>query len=299
MNREAEIPALFFEQAACSTVRASPPFIRKYAHYMHQSGRFYFEQGLLRNAIYCLGTSYQIYEKPNWPEILINLCDLLGNALAAINELEFSFTFYKKLLEVSIEFPGESKQDIFLQVFLKSAEKLKCSIISETNPFAPEKKSRLQELLRLDSLLNVKHETVELFTSQDEIYCNNEKTLYIGKYDLLLTREQIIHQNETSDMPDGDLPTIEELYNHTQTWMTLGKMLDGDLTNPHFNSLNAKQKIREEILRDLWFYDEKQQKRKAILYTKRKRNVYAMESLFIKFRCRNPLSVFLIIITQV
>ncbi len=290
LTREAELPAVFLEQTAFATVRSTPPLLRKFAHYMIYAGTLYLEQGLIQNAIYCLGISYQVYEKPNWPETLINLCSMLGSALADANDLENSFVFYKKLLEVSIGFRGEGKQEAFLQLFLKAAERLRAHILAENNPFVTDKKEKLKEVLQMHSLLKIQSETVEIFTAQDELYCNDDKRLYIGKYDMAQLKERGLLQIEQAEA-EGEAVSNEGVYNKSQSWLTLGKMIEGDMSNPFENSVNPKQRAREELLRDLWFYDERQSKRKAILYTKKRRFVYAMEPIYLKFRCRNPISV--------
>eukprot|EP01022_Parablepharisma_sp_SALTPOND_P008445 TRINITY_DN136028_c0_g1_i1.p1 TRINITY_DN136028_c0_g1~~TRINITY_DN136028_c0_g1_i1.p1 ORF type:complete len:1040 (+),score=107.72 TRINITY_DN136028_c0_g1_i1:896-4015(+) len=287
VTREAELPALLMEQAAFSTIKDASPLMRKFAHYMVFAGTFYFDQGFIHNAIYCLGISYHIYEKPNWPETLIYLCNKLGSALADANDLEHSFIFYKKLLDVSITWRGEGRQDIFLQVFLRAAEKLKNSVMDETNPFLQDKKEKLKEVLQMHTLLKIIPESLELFTSQDQIYCNDERRLFHGKYDMAQLKD--LRQIQLEMAEEDEEVSTEGVYNNSQSWMALGKMLDGDLSNPFENSMNPKQKAREEMLRDLWFYDEKQPKRKAIMYCKRKRFVHALEPIFVKFVCKNPL----------
>jgi len=288
VTREAEFPALLLEQAAFSTIKDSQPLLRKFAHYMVYAGTFYFDQGFTHNAIYCLGTAYNIYEKPNWPESLIYLCNRLGSALSDAGDLENSFIFYKKLLDVSINSRGEGRQDIFLQVFLRAAEKLKQSVLMSTNnPNTQEKAKKLKEILNMNTILRIQPESFELFTSQDQIYCNEERRLYKGRYDMAQLKD--MHQLMLERAEENEEISTEGIYNNSQSWLALGKMLEGDLTNPYENSTNPKQKAREEMLRDLWFYDEKQPKRKAILYSKKKRFVHAGEPIFVKFICRNLL----------
>ena len=198
--------------------------------------------------------------------------------------------FYKKVLDVSIGFRGEGKQELYLQAFLKAAERLKTHWLTDTNPFVGDRKERLKETLQMHSLLIVQPDTVELFMAQDEIYCNDKKRLYINKYDIPHKMGKMLARDAEEEDEEAN---IENLYNKPQNWFMLAKMIDGDLANPFENSTNQKQKLREELLRDVCFYDERVPKRKAILYTKRKRFVHAMEQVYIKFRCKNPISVLL------
>jgi len=302
--REAEASAVFLEQAAFTVLKYS--FVRKFIQYVVYAGTYYAEQGFVRNQIYCLEVAYALYEKANWPKSLIYICDLLGAAYAEIEKLEQSFNFYKKAIEISIEWKTAKSQDNHYKAFLNIAEKIKKKFTkppteqeettkeSNINPIKDkaeetnkeetimEQDIKLKTILQMNSLLIILKETLEFFLSQDQIYCNDKQRLYRQAYDLA---ERHVKNENVVEKYD------EMVYNRTHLWMTLGKLMDGNLADPFDNSLGEAQIAREEGLRDLLFYDIKHPEQKAMLYTRKKRIVHAGESVYLKFFCKNPLSV--------
>jgi len=268
--RERELAAILLEQAAFCNIRDPYPRLRKFAHYMIHAGVFYFDQMLVENAIFCLRTSYRFYEKPNWPESLIYLCSKLGNALTSNNDLENSFIFYRKLLQITIDWKEESK-DIFLKLLLQSGEKLKAKIIEDSS--IENKEEEIKRLLNMHNSLEILPNSIEIFTSQDQIYCNDQSKLFAGAYD----KAQIIYKQEQID--DNEKKTEGEP-NNPQTWFVLGKMIDKNLSNPS-----------EEMLKDLLFFDEREPRRKITMYCENERFVHVSEAILLKFVCKNPLGV--------
>lgn len=274
--REGELAAVLLEQTAFCNVREPVPRLRKFAHYMVYAGTFYFEQALVGNAVFCLGTSYRVYQKPNWPQSLVYLCSRLGNALLTADDLEHSFIFYRKLLQVAIDWKGES-QDAFLKLFLQSADRLKGKIMADESLSAEAKQERARQVLHMHNSLEISLNSVELFAAQDQVYCNDKNRLFAGLYDkpLIAYRQE---QTEEENLAEGEP-------NNAQEWQSLGKMFDSS-SGLGEDTLDPQ---REETLRDLLFYDERVPKRKAAMYCTTPRVLHASEPLLLKVVCKNPL----------
>lgn len=265
---EKEVPGLFSEQSAFELIKSSAPSVRRLARNLMHAGNYYLEQALSNNALNCSMISYCLYKKAGWPGVLISICKSLAKAYANVNNYQEEFEFYRRLLKIAMQWKFEGDYDSYLKALLTAAEKFK-----STTTLPPEE---INHILQTDSLLEINGKTVGVFTSQDKLYSNVEAMLYHKQFDLPTT-------------PVLKLPSPEGVYNTPQTWMTLGKMIDGDLSNPYDNSVDTKQKLKEEKLRDLRFYDEQYTPSKTILYTKRKRFVYANEYIYLSFQCKNPL----------
>ncbi len=260
--KESEAAALLLEQAAYAVIKADPPRLRLFAKHMFAAGEVYLDRGLLNNCVHSLGISYCLYEKSEWPELLARLYCLLGRAFERLQDVPKSYWFYKKLLELTIASPYLAEYDHAetLQQFLTAASRLKrtqtnCAEGGEQKEFA------------VHSLIQVCNDSFELFAPQDRL-CSN-------------TRDPLKCEEERN----------LGKYNRSQTWLSLGKMLDGDLSGVNEKSKNPKQKAREERLRDLTFWDETVPRRRVFMYTRKRRFVHAMEPIYLKFRCRNAISV--------
>ena len=280
ISSEIGVFPLFLEQGAFTIIKNQTQLLRKFSSNLADAGSVYSSQDFTRNAIYCFGTCYFIYRRTQWPEIVINLCLSLARILHKVNLIEQSFIFYKRLMEMSITYHFEGSH---LQALMHTAEELtrKVNNCSST----PGDKARVKEILKMNTILKINPQSIEFFTTQDQICCNNKCLLFKDEFD-----KSQFHDTRVPDKTQKE-ENIDKVYNNAQSWILIGKIIDGDLSNTYENSLNVKQKLREELLRDLWFYDEKYADRKAVLYCKKKRFVYAIEPILIKFVCKNPLHV--------
>ena len=172
-SRESELSGLFLEQSAFTLLNSNAPSIRKFAKYILYAGTLYTNQSLSLNAIYCLATSYYIYEQASWPEILIYICNCLGKSFASINDLKRSFSFFKKLFETSIQWSKREQQSLHLEIFLNSASRLKSSV-------GDDYKS-VEDIFQMNDLLLVYSRSVTIYTNQDRICSNNSETPYYNQ----------------------------------------------------------------------------------------------------------------------
>ena len=265
-NTDIQLHALLLEQAAIATIKSSPLLIRKFTKDMMTAGIVYSYNGLNYNAIFCLHFAFSLYEKINWPGILICICKYLSKSLETIDHSHLAFPFYKRLIEVLIEWPNEGNQNTYFQSFINSAIKHKAQLDKEL----------IHKRFEMNMLLHIFLDSVVIFTEQDKMDSNVKELLSYKGFDIVqpLTRGYI----------------REGKYNTPQLWITLRKMIDGDIESRFENNRNTKQMLREEELRDLYFYDERSSGKRVILYTKKKRFVYVNEKIYLRFVCKNPLA---------
>jgi len=264
--KEAEAPGLLTEQAAYALINSSTASIRKFSRYLMFAGNYYLNQALFNNAIHCLVISYFLYKKSNWPEVLASISNSIAHAFSNVNNYRQEFAFFRRLLDVITFWNIEINQEYHLNSLVNAAEKLKST--------AELSLEEVNKILQMNNL--VKISVVGILAAQDKIYSNVESILFNKCYDM-------------PKKPELKLSSPKGVYNIPQLWMTLGKMIDGDLSNPYEDSKDPKHKLKEERLRDLWFYDEKYTQTRTILYTKKKRFVYALEHVYLSFQCKNPL----------
>ena len=284
---EDELPCILYQQAALCHASNPSLSIRKCLQCLFNAGIWYAHRKFYENAIYCLNISYKFYVKSNWPGILICICIQLGNSLLAIKHFEEAFEYHKKALNVSIEWKVIEEHKRIFKLFIETAKILKESILSDSKLSESDKTKRIKEIIKMDTLIDIELKSVEIFTPQDQMYSNDPNRLFFGTYDMA----KITYKKAYFEMTEEDLAqTTEGVPNNTQSWITLGKLIDADLNEPIEYSTDPVQIKREEKLRDLYFSDEKHPKRKALMYCNKKRIVHAFETIIIKFSCTNPLN---------
>eukprot|EP00826_Nyctotherus_ovalis_P051980 TRINITY_DN6535_c0_g2_i1.p1 TRINITY_DN6535_c0_g2~~TRINITY_DN6535_c0_g2_i1.p1 ORF type:complete len:495 (-),score=157.48 TRINITY_DN6535_c0_g2_i1:42-1526(-) len=283
---EAELSCLLYEYAGLYSARSL--LVRKFGLYTVHAGTHYLKTKCIDNSVYCLELCYKLYERANWPEILLSICTHLAKALEEAKNYTRSFDFHKKLLQVSVSWAISEPQEAFFKALVESAKQLRASIVGSSEFGGEEKMQRAKEYAQMHDLFEIHLNSVEIFTPQDQLYCNDINKLFFGTYDMA----QIVYKKTRFELTEEDLAqSVEGVANMPQSWTTLGKMLDEDLNDPIENSDDPKTVRREEKLRDLHFNDEKHPKKKILLYSEKKRFVYINEPLIIKFECRNPFNV--------
>lgn len=286
VGHEAELSCLLYEHAALCSARSL--LVRKFALHMGHAGTHYLRTKCIDNSIYCLELCYKLYERANWPEILLNTCTHLAKALEEAKNYSRSFDFHKKLLQISVAWAISEPQEVFFKALVESAKQLRASVVAGSEFAGEERAQRAKECAQMHDLFEIHLNSVEIFTPQDQLYCNDINKLFFGTYDMA----QIVYRKTRFELTEEDLAqSVEGVANMPQSWTTLGKMLDEDLNDPIENSDDPKMVRREEKLRDLYFNDERHPKKKVLLYSEKKRFVYVNEPLIIKFECRNPFNV--------
>jgi len=272
LPKNTEIPALLYEQTAYCSLKITPPILRKFSENIVLAGEFYLEQHLSKNSIYCLGISYYLFEKSCWFNILMRICELLIISLERINDNLNILRFYRKILEIMIKYAINDNQAEIYQKYIKSAEKVN----SEKEKLSDSQKELVERLLEEQNFIKIKVESFELFTNQDKFYTNSKENMFYEEEE----------QNSEKKKNKG-------VYNKSQDWLTLAKMIDGDLSEIVENTANPKLKQREEMYRDLFFCNEN--KKSLSLYTKRRRTVYCMEPMKLRFYLQNNINSEIII----
>jgi len=249
-----EIPGLFYEQAGYMMIYRTPPMTKKFVHRVFLAGEIYLKQGLLQNAIYCFGICCCIYERKWWYLILTRLYGLLIKIFTHINDLPNKFRMYRKLLEICIITNPNTPHTEIYSAFTKVGIKL--------DSYLPEN-SDLREYLYFPSLIAIQPEVFDIKSATDQFYTNCDVMVSVGD--------------------------TNEMYNTSQNWITLGRMLEDNIARTGLS--NTLVKAKEETLRDLVFFDEVKTINRIMLYKKKQRIVHCSEPITVNIAIKNFLNL--------
>jgi hypothetical protein len=250
-----EVPGLFYEQAGYMLVYRTPAMIRKFVYRVLLAGEIYLEQGLLQNAIYCFGICCCIYERKWWYLTLTRLYAMLIRIFTETNDLPNKFRMHRKLLEIRIATNPNTPHTEVYNKFIEVAIKL--------DSYLPEN-SDLREYLYFPSLVVVQPEAFDIQSTTDQFYTNNDLKLSV-------------------DNSNG-------VYNTSQSWVFLGRMLEDHIIKSELDE-NSLVKAKEEVLRDLLFFDEVKTIDRIASYQKRQRIVHCSEPITVNISIKNQLNL--------
>ena len=264
-----EVPALLYEQSAYVNLRKNPQMIRKFVHRLFLAGEIYYHQGILTNTVYCFGVCHILFSDKYWAGILSRIYTILIDCFTKLDDLINTFKIHKKYFELSIKIEPEKNHNEIYTKFLNSSVKLSHYINDPQSKLDDTKKKESINEFDIPCLLSIKTETFDLRSTADEFYTNCL---------------------DASNLKQGD---INGLYNESQSWLSLGRMLDEDTFKSNLKESPKKRMIksREESLRDLVFYDEIIPINKIPLYFRRERLVHLPEPIELRFRIKNPLNI--------
>jgi len=189
---------LLFEKASGYYLLTQPISVKKFCFCTFQAGLAYRNQqglDLKRNALFCFGMLYKIFENiKNW-EISNNILNnQLGELCLATEYYEGSLKFYKNCLQYSKN-KFDDQDAVLIRHFLKSHSSL-TSLYKSTNTHLPPKTDDI-------TVIEVINNTLTVFDDQDKNLLITRGWNYFSKFDK--------NYKQYVRISDADLTILENL----------------------------------------------------------------------------------------